>query len=532
MFVSCHRTFEQRTAKYAEVGPLSENRAAVLDTRDGQTGPLWGYVDATGRLAIACRFAGAETFAEGRAAVKDPQSSLWGYVDTMGVVVIAPRYGRVGAFSEGLAWVESPDSLKGCVDRSGREVIACLYEQIGAPDARGWMLVRRGKKWGFLHESGRVVVPAVYDSIDAANSHGQIPVADADKWGLLSEGGEPITARIYDRIEAPNQYGLIRVVREGKQGLLDAQGKEVLPCAFDYISEFEGGFARTNRGGSLKSAGSTPPGGDATGAAITDDHANGLAGGEPEGGSWGLIDSLGHEMIVCDYAHLAHPSDGLSAFRTEQTANYGYLTTTGDVLITPRYAVAGPFADGVAVVSYNKVDFGVVDRAGREISAFRYKHIGRFGDGLAPFNTNPSGARFKGMAPRAGYLDIHGREVLPARWDDAARFSEMRAAVMRMGTNPDDFYEARWGYISTAGHLVIPYKYHEAHPFSCGLARVFIRGLGYGYIDRQGTEVVPCQFDQAEDYHDFRARVTRDGRTFTLDENGRTVNEQGQIVDE
>ena len=120
---------------------------------------------------------------------------------------------------------------------------------------------------------------------------------------------------------------------------------------------------------------------------------------------------------------------------------------------------------GVAVVSYNNVNFGLVDRNGGEVSSFRYKRIGRFNDGLAPFNTDLYGMNFQGMEPRCGYIDTEGREVIPAKWDDAAEFSEMRAAVMRFGTNAEDFYDARWGYIATNGQLVVPLKYHEAYPF-------------------------------------------------------------------
>ena len=53
--VSCGRTFEQRTAKYAEVGSVNDNRAAVLDINEGVG--RWGYVDGTGRLVIECRYA-------------------------------------------------------------------------------------------------------------------------------------------------------------------------------------------------------------------------------------------------------------------------------------------------------------------------------------------------------------------------------------------------------------------------------------------------------------------------------------------
>jgi KWG repeat domain protein len=364
------------------------------------------------------------------------------------------------------------------------------------------MRVQRDGKWGFLLEDGKTVVPCAYDRIDEPDANGRIPVMNEGKWGLLSPTGEPFIPCIYDLIREPNQYGLFPVANDDKHGFLDSLGRETLPSFFTYISGFKDGFARMNYGG------------------------NRVFGDEPRGGLWGLIDSLGHEAVPCRYYYLATPAEGLAAFRLEQFGDYGYIDMKGNVAIAPRYSVARPFNSGVAVVSYNNVNLGLIDRNGNEISSFRYKLIGRFNDGLAPFNTSPYSANFMGMAPRCGYLDTEGREALPARWDDAAEFSEMRAAVMRLGNNPDDFYEARWGYIATSGQLVIPYKYHEAHPFSCGRARVFIRGLGYGYIDRKGEEIVPCKYQEAEDFRDFRARVTQYDRVMTIDENGQEVGEE------
>ena len=155
------------------------------------------------------------------------------------------------------------------------------------------------------------------------------------------------------------------------------------------------------------------------------------------------------------------------------------------------------------------------------------------GKGYAPAEENPDVfhgiGHFdpeKGMEPRCGYIDTEGREVLPAKWDDAGEFSEMRAPVMRFGVNSEDFYDARWGYIATNGQLVVPFKYHEAYPFSCGLARVFVKGLGYGYINRKGEEVVPCKYQEAEDFHDFTAKVKQYDRVMTIDDKGQIVEGQ------
>ncbi len=462
--VSCGRSFEKRTAKYAEVGEVSDNRAAVLDINEGVG--RWGYVDGTGRLAIECRYADARRFADGLAAVQVPEGA-WGYIDTVGRLVIAPQFVLAEPFEDGMAWVQAAGELWGRVDKSGKMVIPCLYSEIGELDERGWMRVLRDGKWGYLRENGEVVVPCDYNLI-----------------------GEP------------NAYGLIPVTSGGKHGFLDADGREVLPCFFTYISDFKDGYARTNYGGSM------------------------VLRDEPYGGQWGLIDTLGRETIPCRYYYLDTPGEGLAAFMLEQFGNYGYVDVKGNVAITPRFAVARPFSGGVAVVSYNNVNYGLVDRNGNEVSSFCYKRIGKFHDGLAPFNTNLYGMNFQGMEPRCGYIDTEGREVLPAKWDDAGEFSEMRAPVMRFGVNSEDFYDARWGYIATNGQLVVPFKYHEAYPFSCGLARVFVKGLGYGYINRKGEEVVPCKYQEAEDFHDFTAKVKQYDRVMTIDDKGQIVEGQ------
>ncbi len=471
VFASCDRTFEQRTAKYTEVGPVCENRAAVLDMVDGQ--PRWGYVDGEGRLVVACTYLAAGDFSEGRAAVKI-QGGMWGYIDPEGKMLIAPRYTSAKPFAEGRAWVQAGGAYWGCIDLAGQNVIDCLYTDVGQPDARGWMAARRDGKYGFLLASGEEVVPCVYD-----------------------------------RIDAPDRYGLIPVESGGKHGFLGSDGREVLPCFFAYISDFSDGYARTNYGGTVAKEGA-----------------------EPYGGLWGLADSLGREAIPCRYYWLGAPSEGLAAFRTDAHGHYGYVDVKGYVSIKPRFAVARAFEEGVAVVSYNNENFGIVDRNGNELSSFRYKRLGSFRDGLAPFNLNPGGAVFQNMDPRCGYIDAEGREALPAKWDGAAGFSEMRAAVMRYGLDPEDFFDARWGYITRNGKLVVPLKYHEAHPFSCGLARVYIRGLGYGYIDRDGNEVVPCKYDEAEDFHDFTACVKQYGRTLRIDDKGNLVDEKGNLISE
>ena len=351
-------------------------------------------------------------------------------------------------------------------------------------------------RWGYVDGTGRLAIECRYaDARRFADGLAAVQVPEG-AWGYIDTVGRLVIAPQFVLAE-PFEDGMAWVQAAGELwGRVDKSGKMVIPCLYSEIGEpDERGWMRVLRD-------------------------------EPYGGQWGLIDTLGRETIPCRYYYLDTPGEGLAAFMLEQFGNYGYVDVKGNVAITPRFAVARPFSGGVAVVSYNNVNYGLVDRNGNEVSSFRYKRIGEFHDGLAPFNTNLYGMNFQGMEPRCGYIDTEGREVLPAKWDDAGEFSEMRAPVMRFGVNSEDFYDARWGYIATNGQLVVPFKYHEAYPFSCGLARVFVKGLGYGYINRKGEEVVPCKYQEAEDFHDFTAKVKQYDRVMTIDDKGQIVEGQ------
>lgn len=80
-------------------GEFSEGLATVkreLDT------PTAGYIDKSGRVRIPFRFADAEPFAEGLAAVQDAQSALWGFVNNRGEMTVAAEFNAVSQFQGGV----------------------------------------------------------------------------------------------------------------------------------------------------------------------------------------------------------------------------------------------------------------------------------------------------------------------------------------------------------------------------------------------------------------------------------------------
>ncbi|MCL2812670.1 MAG: WG repeat-containing protein, partial [Clostridia bacterium] len=112
-----------------------------------------------------------------------------------------------------------------------------------------------------------------------------------------------------------------------------------------------------------------------------------------------------------------------------------------------------------------------------------------------------------------GYIDRDGHVVIPFDYDYAAPFSEGLAYVSEGGAIAiDDDHEdetyGRFGFIDKTGVVIVPMVYDCDYRgcggliaeqfFSGGLAKVSKGALGsaqYGMIDKAGNSIIPIQYD-------------------------------------
>ena len=116
----------------------------------------------------------------------------------------------------------------------------------------------------------------------------------------------------------------------------------------------------------------------------------------------------------------------------------------------------------------------------------------------------------------AGYcvIDCSGACRLDCRgYSYVGPFCDGRAVVCR---------EELFGFIDSEGTLVVPLRYAFASNFREGLAVVRIDGK-FGYIDTEGTMVIDAAFDHAGCFRDGRARVECEGEIFSIDRTGKKV---------
>ena len=146
---------------------------------------------------------------------------------------------------------------------------------------------------------------------------------------------------------------------------------------------------------------------------------------------------------------------------------------------------------------------GFIDRSGRVVIS-GYDETGDFSEGLAPVGT----------AFLYGFIDTAGKLVIPIVHHGVARFSQGLAPV----------YDGSglWGYLDRTGNVAIKPQYAWAEPFSEGLGVVKLDGK-YGAIDKAGNLVIRPTFAELGPMSGGLMAAQRDGKWGFVDKTGTDV---------
>ena len=558
--------------KYFRAEDYREGLAMVCDGRH------FGFVDCDGRPVIPLEYDDAGSFAEGLAPVR--AGALWGYIDREGRMVIPPTFDRAAPFSEGLARVarikdwsydrkfggySGRKEFFGFINREGKEVIKTVI--LGTEP--------------FTDGRTRVTVPALGFTTDATDVRlidtkgaflpGRFQTASAFREGravVTMYTGTSMKSYVIDRqgrpiVEMSSSYPgstdeSARQNANVRYGYIDPAGRTVLEHGWITAQPFSEGLAfvesayRNHRRtrGYVNSAGrlvlEVP---DRIGMALPFTDGLALVSTSQSGPSrYGYMDRTGRMRIDFRYASAAPFHDGLAAVKLSDglsACDWGYVDTNGTTIIAPRFDQAGSFANGLAYVeaitkrggvSYtspaviNRHGDVVVDRpfimewsraffGVPSLEQFRNRRQMVFDDLLVPRHEGPTrgymdtanrlvipGAQFQtlgvfreGHAPvsiggRFGYIDTAGKVVIEPQFATAGPFHEGYAMVR------DD--AGRTGYVRLDGTWAIePLWLQEAYPFSAGRARVRLNGQ-YGFLDTTGRFVIPPGYLRADDFHE------------------------------
>lgn len=343
---------------------------------------------------------------------------------------------------------------------------------------------------------------------------------EKDLWGFIDKSGQEVIPCQYQYFPTEFNEGVaIACTNDERMIIIDREGKVIAP--FEYIYRGDGFYD----------------------GLITVVEVNELNGDDIDWEHWGkagFIDTKGKMVIPADTYDVMmgegpiinNFSDGLCRLKKDDKTVF--IDKTGKVVITCNSDAARDFSEGLAAVwsfddESGKCLIGFIDKTGKQIIPQKYTTVGRFSEGLCWANV---GDKF-GFIDKTGkwviegsYQTIHLYEDTEAEEDLCPYFSEGLAWVCDG--------DGMFGYIDKTGKTVVPFRYapgyseeggwYEQQPcfdFKSGIARVWDTDSNkYGFIDKEGNEVFPCQFDRAEDMSEGLAVVCRDDQFGFIDAKG------------
>jgi len=185
---------------------------------------------------------------------------------------------------------------------------------------------------------------------------------------------------------------------------------------------------------------------------------------------WGYVYPDGKVKLFPGVTFLSNFREGLAFFHKGERT--GYFNQKFEIAIPPKFKSAGDFYSGRARAETLDGREVYIDQKGKEL----FPGGGEFQDSKA----------FVKRHGKYGFIDLKGKLIVEAKFDDATHFGEGLAGV-KIGK--------KWGFVNERGEVVIKPQFDSVGVFAEGLVSIEVNGK-WGFIDKTEKIVIPPQFDK------------------------------------
>ncbi len=308
--------------KFSGIGPFKSGLAPIKQKRK------WGFINKLGDFEIPCEYDLVYfPYNEGKIAVK--KNKKWGYITTENIAVTDFIYDDVSPFLDGLASVKQGKKY-GIINVLGKMIIQPIYSMIKQSPNQIFS-AKKDKKWGVIDNIGNIILPFIYDSMTEF-SHGVSYVCIGQKHGFINLQGKfvlELTSKQYvypidfhKNFEARINFEFIAIV--DKKG-----GRKYDWSIYSNKGELTADSLKYNW--------------------INSFHDDLAAVCSYDKRKWGMINSLGQQVISCEYDNISPFLCGL-AFASKGIY-CGYIDKNNQIKIPFKYKLVSTFYDNVAFVS-------------------------------------------------------------------------------------------------------------------------------------------------------------------------------------
>ena len=372
-------------------------------------------------------------------------------------------------------------------------------------------------KFGFKKEFRVNVSPLKGIDPDRNKDIYSLSTSNNSKWGYIDENGALVLEPTADFVLDFNQRSRVaKILKKNNRtneikpsvdfGLIDTAGNTVLNIDYNDIKEYVP-FLQI-------AADSTPT---------------------------FFFTKRGHQLFV-NRTKLRPFFEGLALFSNDEN-KWGYVDTLGQIAILPKYSLARPFSDGVAMVVDSTGFCSFIDRNGAILfrstfTAKQWRGIGDFHEGKVWFKRangwvwgcyNKQGEEI--IIPKFHYqIKLNGEEDQTLPYHLAMDFSKGVAAVVAFSSDGktfasiidstgnkiildqnfkdisrfDEFGLARYtlknqegiGLLNSLGEKLTKPVYAKINPFISGYAKVLGINKKWGLINIDGQQLIPCTYHQ------------------------------------
>ena len=278
-------------------------------------------------------------------------------------------------------------------------------------DASPFFHISRAGKFGFMDARGNIVIQPRFDD-EGYFFGGLARVKVGTLWGFTNQAGKIVIA---PRFEAVGDFSeALAPVRVGRKwGYIDQNGRMLIAPAFQGAATFREGLARVE--------------------------------------TWNAV-RCGREKVHANkdapaYAFYIHSDfdDLMREVCLPVDSKFGYIDHIGQLVITPRFARAHDFIDGLALVRIDSTEsgkYGFIDRTGALAIGFQFDEAHDFSEGLAVVlvgRRKVNGIRDPGSY---GFIDRLGKFVIGT--------SLLRQVISPKESRPWHFGIAKVGATSTS----------------------------------------------------------------------------------
>lgn len=246
-----------------------------------------------------------------------------------------------------------------------------------------------------------------------------------NKWGYIDREGRVVIEPQYTHAFGFTE-GLAAVEVDGKYGFINKDGRLVIPPKYYWANSFTEGLATVQ----------------------ADD-------------SYQIIDRDGAVVVTLDkaFTDVQVFSCGLAAVEVN-SKKYGFIDTTGKMVIEPMFGFVTPFSDGLAIAT-------IAEDEDEDEEDERDKKVKE--------------------EPKIGIIDTKGRFVMAPRYDEVENYSEGVMPVKKDG---------RWRFVDNTGAdaVLLREDFEYVYPLIEGRAIVLIGGK-FGAIDKAGNLIIDARFD-------------------------------------